>query len=163
MTARQYIQQIFPWFPEPRQARAGALTAQRIAVLKVQVKTHEYAAKRIRANLAKHAGVPCPAPAVPRESPCGASGEALLRRKFLEGLADLQVLCLFALAKHELLTLSDLAEVLGVGASAAWHAAERMIDSGYIKKDTLNKPFSVAYFSLSDDGKRKVAWLLGKS
>lgn len=170
MTARDLIQLTFPevlgWFksvPKPVGSQ-GRLSAERLSAMEVEAKSYEYSARRLRARIEGQRPHLVAAPVVAAPAAGGGnSGEALVKRKFTAGLSDLQVLCLFALAKQDLLTLSDLAETLGVGASAAWHAAEKMIAAGYIVKETLNKPFSVAYFYLHDDGKRKVAWLLGKS
>lgn len=88
--------------------------------------------------------------------------EEAIQRKFTAGFSDLQVLTLFSLAKHELLTLSDLAESLRVGPSAAWHAAVRLTEHGLVYKDSINKGFRTTFYFLTEDGKGKVAWLMGK-
>ncbi|MES2920085.1 MAG: helix-turn-helix domain-containing protein [Verrucomicrobiota bacterium] len=137
------------------------LTPERRAAMEVEAKGYEYAARRLRGQLERlNPGVT--AAVAVRAAPAGGSADALVRRKFSSGYSDLQVMALFALAKHHLFTLSDLAEELGVGASTAWHAAERLCEWELVRKDTLNKPYQVAYFILTDEGKLKVAWLLGK-
>lgn len=129
-----------------------------------EILQHEYAAKALRRRLAALAGRPVRSPGKAKAPPpVGMSAESLMTRKRFAGFSDLQVLTLFSLARLNLLTLSDLAEELAVGASTAWHAAEAMIDQGLVGKDTLNRPFSVAFFFLTDEGKRKLAWLLGRA
>jgi DNA-binding MarR family transcriptional regulator len=138
------------------------LTAERLALLEVKAKSHEYAARRLRARVERAKAAPVVNPPSVAKAVAGGSSEALVRRKFSAGMSDLQLLTLFSLAKLHLLTLTDLAQELGVGASTAWHATERLAEWGLVHKDTLKRPFEVAYFVLTDEGKRKVAWLLGR-
>lgn len=89
------------------------------------------------------------------------SAEDVLRRKVREGYSDFQLLVLISLARESLLTLSDLSRALGTaGVSTAWHAAAKLEKAGDVKKDTLRRRFSVTYYCLTEDGKKRLAWIL---
>lgn len=90
------------------------------------------------------------------------TAKELLERKVKAGLTDLQALVLLALAEREMVTLTDLAACMGRAVPSVSMAAAVLGEAGYVVKDSDSKPFSFVYFYLSNEGKRKVAWLLGK-
>lgn len=90
------------------------------------------------------------------------TAEELLIRKVKEGLTDLQALVLLVLARREVATLTDLATDLRRAVPSVSMAARVLEESGYIVKDSNGQPFSLVFIYLSDAGKGKVAWLLGK-
>jgi len=161
-------QMVFPTFREwvgrgvERARGAVALTPGKRREIRMKIKAHDYAAERLRRYLAHSEAPRVEVPRGDVKPVAGTTAEAVVRRKLRAGISDLQFLVLVALAKREMLTLSDLAEELGVGASTAWHAAGKLVELGEVEKDSLNKPFQVAFFFLSDAGKRRLAWLLGK-
>jgi len=90
------------------------------------------------------------------------TAEELLTRKVKEGLTDLQTLVMLVLARREMATMTDLAVDLKRAVPSVSMAARVLEESGLIVKDSSGQPFSLVFIYLSDDGKRMLAWLLGK-
>jgi DNA-binding MarR family transcriptional regulator len=90
------------------------------------------------------------------------TADQLLRRKFLAGYSDLHCLLLLRLAQLEMATLSDLAGDLGRPTSTVGGACAAMMRLGNLTKDADLQPYAFTYYSLTDTGKRRVAWLLGQ-
>jgi DNA-binding MarR family transcriptional regulator len=90
------------------------------------------------------------------------TARTLLERKHKAGLTDLQTLLLLALAERSMTTLTDLAADLRRAVPSVSMAAQVLEESGYVVKDSDGTRFSFVFFYLSDEGKRKLAWLLKK-
>jgi DNA-binding MarR family transcriptional regulator len=90
------------------------------------------------------------------------TARTLLERKVDAGLTDLQTLLLLALAERSMTTLTDLAADLRRAVPSVSMAAQVLEESGYVVKDSDGTRFSFVFFYLSDEGKRKLAWLLKK-
>lgn len=86
----------------------------------------------------------------------------LLTRKMAAGLTDLQTLLLLVLAARELMTLSDLAHEVRRPIPSVSMAVRVLVEDGYVIKDTDRQPFALVFLYLSDAGKCKLAWLLGR-
>lgn len=85
----------------------------------------------------------------------------LITRKFDSGLSDLQFLVLITLAT-ETMTLTELSEKMGRFISTVCGSCTKMIDSGYVQKTGSPQPYQPSYYSITDLGRERLTWVLGK-
>lgn len=90
------------------------------------------------------------------------TAKELLTRKVAAGLTDLQMLVMLVLVERKMTTLTDLANELRRAVPSVSMAVRVLEESGYIVKDADGKPFSLVFLYLSDEGRGKIAWLMGK-
>jgi hypothetical protein len=84
----------------------------------------------------------------------------LIRRKFRRQLSDLDLLLLLDLGMRGRVRFMDLVESSGASASGVGNALARPMLAGLVHHERIN---GNAFYSLTAEGKREVAALLGKA